>query len=241
MTCETSNAQPFFCPTKWEIWRQIISLLPRGRAWQTHEAGIERIFASESSELGEYELGSTGLGTEPVSERLSVMQQFWAAYAEVLEYLHQRACALLNEYFCSSTRELKAEWGVEYGSPDPCEPWNTLCEKSRALGGATCAYLASLASRNGWHVECIDCAPTRLALADCAVADCTPLDCECTSGVIRIRIVTGLSPAWSQSVPMHADAAVADCTSPCPPIPELVRCLIERWKPAHVRAIYEVV
>lgn len=241
MSCEIAGERPFFCPTKWQLWQQIISLLPRGRAWQTHEHGTERIVASESSQLGIYELGSTGLGTEPVVERLSVMQQFWAAYAEVLEYLHQRACALLEEFFCSTTRELRIEWGREYGFPDECEPWDTLCDKVRSTGGATCAYLAALASRNGWHVECQDCANTRMALADAAVADCTPLDCECEAAVIRIRIITELSPAWTRPVPFNADAAVADCTPPCPPVPDVVRCLIERWKPAHVRAIYEVI
>ena len=56
-------------------------------------------------------------GAEPEAERLTVMQQFWAAYAEPLEDLYQRACALLEEMFCISVNELKVEWHTDYASP----------------------------------------------------------------------------------------------------------------------------
>lgn len=239
ISCSTTGADRFRCPTKWELWRQILALLPRGRAWQTHEAGAELIISSESSQAGRYEIGSTGLGTEPVVERLTVMQRYWAAYAEVLENLHARACALIEEFFCATFRETAPEWAVEYGYPDRCEPWDTLCDKVRAQGGSTCAYLAALASRNGWFVTCDDGCQTT-ARADCAIADYTPL-CDCQPGQIVITIHRALSPAYVASVPFAADAAVADCTPPCEPAPDVVTCLIERYKPAHVKAIYKIV
>lgn len=240
-SCAAELNDPFRCPTKWQLWRQILALLPRGRAFQTHEAGAEFIRASESSEFGKYELGSTGLGTEPIVERLTGQQQFWAAYAEVLEHMHQRACALLEEFFCATTVELREQWGVEYGFPDSCEPWDTLCDKVRAEGGATCAYLTSLAARIGWVIQCTDCLPTD----DCAgymVAGCNE-PCVCTPNVIYIRVLRGLSPAFTGNTQSEALAGVmeAGCNVTCDPAPEQVVCLIERFKPAHVKAIYEVI
>lgn len=239
-TCSPSLDDPFRCPRKWELWRQIMALLPRGRAWQTHAPGGELVVASESSEAGSYELGSTGLGTEPVVERLTTMQKYWAAYAEVLEFLHQRACALIEEFFCASTQEMLADWGVEYGFPDSCEPWDSLCEKVRATGGATCAYLASLAARLGWVIECADCAPSD-DRAGQMVAGCND-PCRCPANTIYIKVRRDLSPAYlTPDQSNMAGQMVAGCNVPCDPVPEPVFCLIERFKPAHVRAIYEVI
>lgn len=238
-TCVSSIEDPFRCPTKWELWRQILALLPRGRAWQTHEEVAERWDPDLSSQVGTFEVGATGVGTEVDLTRLTVMQQYWAAYAEVLEDLHQRACALIEEFFCATTTEQRAEWGIDYGVPGDCEPWDTLCDKVAAQGGATCAYLASLAARLGYAIQCIDC--TSAATANCAEADLTPIDCECEPGTIVIRIIADQSPAMVQPTPFEADAAVANCTPPCVAAPEAVECLINKYKPAHVKAIIEVV
>jgi uncharacterized protein YmfQ (DUF2313 family) len=239
MSCETVTDDPFRCPTKWELWRQILALLPRGRAWQTHTVEHESIISTEPSQVGVFQIGHTGLGSEPSTERLTVLQQYWAAYAEVLEYLHQRACALLEEFFCSTASETRAEWGTEYGFPDACEPWNNLCDKVRATGGSSCAYLASLAARIGYVIECTDCASDG-ADAGCAEAGLSS-PCVCTPNRIVIRIDTSKSPSFQAATPFEAGAAVAGCTPPCPVPPEAVVCLIERFKPAHVRAIYEVI
>jgi len=238
-SCVSNISDPFRCPSKWELWRQLLALLPRGRAWQTHEAVAERWVPPESSQVGTFEVGETGLGGEPDLDRLTVMQQYWAAYAEVLEYLHTRACALIEEFFCATTVELRQEWSIDYGYPDPCEPWDTLCDKVRAQGGATCAYLAELAARLGYTIECLDDCPAGAA-ADCAVADCTPVAHQCVPNRIVIRILSAESPAMVTPPVYAADAAVADCTPPCS-TPDQVICLIERFKPAHVLATYEVI
>lgn len=242
-TCTTIEADRFRCPRKWDLWRQIIALLPRGRAWQTHEAGAELIRASESSQAGVYEIGSTGLGTEPVVERLTVLQQFWAAFAEVLEHLHLRACALVEEFFCDTMRETAPEWAVEYGYPDGCEPWDSICAKVRAQGGSTCAYLAGLAARLGWSIRCGDCSHRSTAdragnmQAGCASA------CGCAAHTIYITVVRIESPAWMApgATPQLAGRMMAGCNDGCPPEIDPLRCLIERYKPAHVKAIYEVI
>lgn len=252
MTIVCSNiVDEFRCPTKWEIWHQLIALLPRGRAWQTHEDVIEREELGGNSQVGIYELGDSGLGATPVVERLTVMQQFWAAYAEVLEWLHFRACQLMEEFWCDTTNELRQEWGVEYGFPDPCEIYDDLCEKVTALGGATCAYFQAIAARRGWSIECISCPSSFEIPADCLPADCGAVECECPPNTMWILVHLNDSPAWGGApIPTAppaatADQAAADCQvlEPCAPEIRLERliCLIEKYKPAHVRAVYQPV
>lgn len=233
----------FKCPTKWELWRQILSLLPHGRAWQTHEDGVER-FYGENSQVESFEVGDTPLGAEPVVERLTGMQLFWAAFAEVLEFLHQRACALIEEFFCSTIDETREEWWHEFGYPDPCDPWHTLCDKVRATGGSTCAYLASIAADRGWDLTCAECDGTHGVTADCVRADCGKT-CDCLPNIIWVTIRLDRSEAF---VKPKFQAARADCTvadaaiaGPCPPGTAPLQCLIERYKPAHVKAIYQYV
>lgn len=238
ITCAT-NPDVFRCPTKWELWWQLRANLPRGRAWQTHENSAAYIGGDDTAEAGEFQIGHTGMGEEVRVERLTIMEQWWAAYAEVLEFLHQRACALIEEMFCATVNELKAEWWIDYGFPDPCEPWDALCLKVAAQGGATCDYIAAVAAARGWAVECVDCGGPE---AECLYADSDQDLCECINGVIRVRIDSAASPAFDEDwIPMQADAMEADCHDECPAPPEEIRCLIERIKPAHVLAIYEVV
>lgn len=240
-TCAPTLAA-FKCPTKWELWQQLIALLPRGRAWQTHDdAHLSIRNPHTAAEYGSAQAGgSAGLGAVAEYVTLTVLQQFWAAYAEVLEYLHHRACALIEEFYCETVVENRTEWGIDYGFPDRCEPWDLLCEKVRAQGGATCAYLVGIALRRGWVIECSDCSGTAGVVAGCAVAGLDRL-CTCAPNEIVIRIRTTESPAWTDSPDLfRAGALVAGCTPPCPPAPEQLICLIERVKPAHVRARYEV-
>ena len=233
----TGGAAVFRCPTKWELWTQVMNLLPRGRAWQTHESVID-VVPGTPSVYGRAEVGATGIGYEAGVERLTVLQQYWAAYAEVLEDLHQRACALIEEMFCTTTRELAGEWGIDYATPGPCEPWPTLCDKVRAQGGATCAYFVDLAATIGYTIACNDRCPSP------AIADGSWADAANAAGFIprqvQITVYADLSPAMSPERSFAADSLVADCTPACPPVPDDLICLIERWKPAHVKAIYEV-
>lgn len=237
IACSSSSAQPFVCPTKWDLFRQLLALLPRGRAWQSHEDVAEFDGAPGSSQVGTFEVGATGLGQEVNVEQLTVLERFWAAYAEVLEYLHQRACALLDEFFCDTTQEMLPEWMVEYGYPDPCEPYLALCEKVRARGGATCAYIAEMAWRRGYKVWCADCSGAEAACAEAGLAE----TCICPPSAIHVLISAAESPAITAVEPFEAGSAVAGCTPPCPPVPDEIICLIERIRPAHVRATYEVI
>lgn len=238
ITCTPDRRDPFRCPTKWEIWSQIMALLPRGRAWQSHEDVIAA-WHPPDSQVGVYEVGDTGLDTGDMPPRtLTIMQSYWAAYAEVLEHLHQRACRLLAEFTCATTVEMLPEWWVEYGFPDVCQPYDTLCDKVAAQGGATCAYLQDVAARRGWAIECVDDCNWR---ADCAPADIAIAAGPVTRPILRIRLLLADSPAAAQFTPFEADALVADCTAPCVAVPDELFCLIETIRPAHVAVYYEVV
>ncbi len=222
----TPQASVFHCPTKWELWRQILRLLPQGRAWQNH---TDRFYGFD-------EAGDPDLDT------MTVIEQFWAAYAEVLEHLHQRACKLIDEFFCESFDETQDWWFTEWGFPDPCEAYEDVCEKMRDVGGARCEDLVALAATRGWVVTCRDCNGVVPAVADCATADCAT-DCECPPGTVWITIHLDESPAYTApSVPQAvADCAPADCNSPCTPDVEQLKCLIERVRHAHLKIIYETV
>lgn len=220
------SAALFFCPSKWQLWQQVLALLPRGRAWQTHEPPV-------------YTINEAGV---PDIDSLTVQQRYWAAYAEVLEYLHQRACALLDEMYCASARELLPEWLTEYGFPDQCEPYDTLCEKVADLPGASCTDIAVSALRRGWVIECVDCGmgPYAPPVAEFAIADQSPADCGCIG--LTIRVLTAQSPAYTaETLYPVADQAVADCSDLCGPRVAPLICLIERIRPAHIPVTYEVI
>ncbi len=237
LACPSAGSDRWRCPTKWELWRQTMALLPRGRAFQTHDAD-DSFAVDAGGETWPPDLPTPG-------RRLTVLGQFWAAFAEVDEWLHQRACALIEEFYCATTAEQRREWEIDYGFPDPCEPWTDLCAKVAAQGGATCSYLTGIAAARGWALSCSDCqsGPVTADVSDLAVADCSSAGCSCPDGEIYIVVNTGSSPAYAaQPFPDGADQAVADASGiNCPPGIEPLVCLIERWKPAHVRAYYNVV
>lgn len=223
--CATA-ASRFFCPTKWQLWHQVLALLPRGRAWQTHEPPIY----------------TTDAHGDPDLDSLTVQQRYWAAYAEVLAYLHARACALLSEMFCSTVKEMRQEWLVEWGFPDACEAYDALCEKVTDIPDSSCAGLTATALRRGWVISCADCGDEGYvpSVADDAVAGCAAVECPCTG--ITIRVFLSQSPAYvAEALYPVADVALSDCSELCGPRVEPLICLIERIRPAHVPVTYEVI
>lgn len=233
-TC-ADRSDPFECPSKWALFEQISAVLRPGRAQQTHIDTIE--IAAVSDDIWPPD--------NPWSASLTVMQQYWAAFAEVLEYLHQRACALVPEMFCSTVNETRREWETEYGFPDACEHYEELCAKVNAIGGTQCTYFAALAASRGWALTCRDCATEPLgSSADCAAADCSAVACttSCDPDTLIFEVSLRNSPAYvTPDLSNAADCAVADCSDLCEPSLEALKCLIERVKPAHVRAIFMVV
>lgn len=139
----------FFCPTEPQIRDQILALLPRGRAWQTNEGGPikgwEPAFDANSFNPNAF---------QTTRRKFSVLWQYWAAFASVVYFLHQRLCALRMEFWCATKTETLDQWMVEYGLPDACDPFPDLCTKVSALGGTRCEYYAAVAARGGWSIEC---------------------------------------------------------------------------------------
>lgn len=131
-TCEPLGPSLDICPTQEQIIPQLLALLPRGRAFNTHD------------------------GPPPTT---SIIYQFWNAFAEILAYVNQRICALRSEFFCATASKTLDTWLEEYGLPDGCDPFPNLCAKVGALGGVTCSYYQGLAAAIGWTITCgVQCA-----------------------------------------------------------------------------------
>lgn len=240
MTTCTAIADPFACPTRDQLFQQLIALLPRGRAWQTHEAVHE--FWPSGTGVGEFDVGEDHIG-ELAVDRLTVMQQFWMAYAAVLAELNTRACELVEQMFCDTVSELLPEWMADYGLPDGCGPWATVCAKIASIGGAGMQTLVDFALDLGWAIEITECAPAFVpgARAGCSTAGCAK-SCSCPDFTIHVNVLTESSPAFEAPLanPARAGAARpgASVAAPCPPGAEPLICLIDRFKPAHIKAIY---
>lgn len=242
--CPADFGDPFRCPTKQEYLEQLLTLLPRGRAWQSHESATSAIvdrFPDVAAECGELQCGDGQLGTPGLVIERTTMAAYWAAYAEVCEYFSQRACKLLDEFFCQTIDETEDWWADDYGFPDPCDPWDDLCEKVAALGGATCEYLTWAAARRGWTIDCRDCSSSDVAEVGCIfVGQGLELCADCDANTVIITIDVLNSPAFTEAPyrPGLAGNARAGCTVLCEPSPQQIECLIERIKPAHVDVIY---
>ncbi len=236
---------PFQCPGQVEIWRQILALLPRGRAWQTHEQVFARFeFGALEADVGDFEIGDSPIGAIDI-DRLTVMQQFWLAYAQVLAEVNARACALIEEMFCDTTAELLAEWFGDYGLPDGCGPWRTLCEKVNATGGCTTAYLVELALDLGWTITISDM-PTWILRSGSHEPS---LDIDFVGDRVwmpnlpqrglYVNVLLSQSPAYVAANVRSLSAGVGragfNYAGPlCPPGAESIVCLIERFRPANI-------
>ena len=238
MTGCARSGDPFVCPDKWTLFQSITALLPRGRAWQSHEDVLE------ISPPG----GEVWPPDNPWGARLTVMQQFWAAAAEVLAYLHERACALVQEFFCSTLLETRDAWETEFGFPDACEVYDSVCEKVTAVAGVTCAYYAQIASRRGWAITCWDCTTVRQGyglgcgwrLGDGHRAGCG----RCDTDAIYFIVNTSASPAYVRLAKSRLGCGWrlgGGRKLGCDPSFAPLRCLIERIKPAHVKTVYLII
>lgn len=223
-----------YCPTKQDILAALVALLPRGRAWQTHQGGpaapIDPAFADFAFDGEAYE---TRLRTG------SVLHRFWSSIAEVFAFLHARLCALRLEFWCATMSETRPEWMAEYGLPDPCDPFPDLCAKVAALGGARCEYFNAIVARAGWSVDCFDGGNGCGGRAGRARAGCSTAGAQFRSEMTLI-VHTNESPAFAgplQTAPLagrlRAGQAVR-CAADISPL----RCLMDRIAPAHVTITY---
>ncbi len=127
MTCQPLSPSLDICPDQAQITTQLLALLPRGRAFNTHEG--------------------------PPQPNTTIWK-FWNAVAAPFAWLNQRICDLRREFFCATASETVDLWLQEYGLPDGCDPFPDICVKVAALGGVTCSYYQAIAGYIGWSITC---------------------------------------------------------------------------------------
>lgn len=215
--CRRSRAD-WRCPDQWSLFYSIMQLLPRGRAWQTHE-----------------EAGKTEL------EDLTILERYWFAFAGILAFWMQSACALSKEFFCHDMTLTDAEWQKDFGIPDQCSPWLDVCEKMTWQGEGRCDYFAEIAFELGWKIECNNCDSPR-PMPDCMQPDCMMIcDDDCDNNMLVVTVITAQSPAFTGMLKPMPDCIQPDCISLCEPDVNEVHCLLEQYAPAHLEIIYNVV
>ncbi len=211
----------FFCPTEEQVRAQVYALLPRGRAWQTNEGGPVESFA--------------------VLQGKSKLWQYWASFANIMWFLHQRLCALRMEFWCATKTETFPEWMTEYGLPDECDPFPDLCTKVAAIGGTRCEYYAEVAARAGWTIECVS------LNNDCgAVMGCAEIGDDVVGGlnggaILQIIVHLNESPSYvaaDEGEPYMGTFQIGGSLA-CAPDISALKCALERVVHAHIVIVYE--
>ena len=148
--CEVALPAPLRCPTLAEVLASALKLLPKGRAWQTHEGGpappLDRGFNP-----GAFDNDAFSTRSKPGS----TLFRFWKAVAACFTFVTQRLCDLRLEFWCATHKETHDLWMAEYGLPDLCDPFPDLCTNVAAIGGTRCEYYAAIAARSGWSISCV--------------------------------------------------------------------------------------
>lgn len=137
------------CPTLDEVTSAVLSLLPRGRAWQTNEGQ-----PAPGQQIGFNPDAFNNEAFSTSQSQSSILWQYWRSFAVVLHYVTQRFCDLREEFWCQTVAETRDEWMTEYGLPDACDPFPDLCTKVAAIGGTRCEYYQEIAARSGWSIAC---------------------------------------------------------------------------------------
>jgi hypothetical protein len=96
--------------------------------------------------------------------------------------VYQRLCAYWKEFYCNTAVESIDQWLLDYGLPDPCDPYgDNLCAKVTAVGGQSCETFVNLAQSTGWVISCenmvdvINEAYAGNMIAGCAQCSTTPI------------------------------------------------------------------
>lgn len=205
------------CPSVDDITAQVLALLPRGRAWQTHD----RMPSQDSSTIYRY----------------------WRSFSEVLAFLTRRLCDLRLEFWCATHSETHDLWMREYGLPDSCDPFPDLCAKVAALGGARCEYYAEIAARAGWSIDCVTSNTDCGGAAGNFQAGCDVTGGVIGGAMIMIIVRLHESPAYLApltSGPFAGNLQVGrglDCDPDISPL----KCILDRVVHAHIEIEYRTI
>lgn len=225
----------FRCPTRLQVFRQLLMLLPRGRAWQTGDP------AGQAYTLTMAQAGFAQTGMfQTLDRKLSVLHAFWSAVADYFYQLTQLLCAVRLEFWCATQSQTNDLWLAEYGLPDACDPFPDLCAKVAALGGTRCEYFSAIAARAGWSIDCDNVFSAICAMAGAYQAGQIGVGGEGGAATIRVTVHLNESVAYLgrlESQPL-AGAFQAGKLLTCPPDIGALICLLDRVVPAHVTVIY---
>jgi hypothetical protein len=225
----------FRCPTLFESFIATSNLWPRGRAWPVSDGSTPTNYWNWLISLG---------GALPTSWPTGFVQAgYAAAIAVVRNYIETRLCALRLEFWCQTKTETLDQWMIEYGLPDPCDPFPDLCTKVAAIGGTRCDYYALVAARAGWTIQCITLEENTCGdSVGCMEAGCGQVGPLMTVGAVLL-IVVNLSESPAYQVPLEVEPFVGNfavgSSLACGPDLTSLQCILERVVHAHLVIQYD--
>lgn len=229
----------FRCPSFADVLSATLALLPRGRAWQTHEGGplpgAVEAFNPDAFNVDAF-------STE--NRRASIIWQFWAAAASLFTFVNQRLCDLRLEFWCATQSETHDLWLIEYGLPDLCDPFPDVCTKVAAIGGTRCEYFAAIAARAGWVIDCSEAfneCGTLIGSAGSLAGRMRPGHRRAAMFVVRVFLAE--SPAFTGDAFSRAQAKRfrTGRRLMCGPNISGLQCLMARMVHAELLISYEVI
>lgn len=176
------------------------------------------------------------------AKKKSILWHYWRSYAQVMHYLTERACALREEFWCSTVNETRPEWMVEYGLPDDCDPFPDLCTKVTAIGGTRCEYYAQVAARMGWTIECYELNVFCGTLMGNARMGNIRHGTIAGRAQLRVKVYLNESPAYEEGTnmePILMGRFRMGRRAGCGPNINPLRCLMSRVVHAEIQIIYE--
>jgi uncharacterized protein YmfQ (DUF2313 family) len=197
------------CPTDAQSAAALAALRPRGDAWR--HGGHDALPGS-------------------------VMGRVFAALGRATGAVERRICALVDEFFCVTAAETLDWWRIDYGLPDPCDPFAEVCDKVQALGDSTTGYAIAAALRHGWSVTIVEEWITYVEDCVCGLALAGTAISGAENGVTwRVTIDLAASPSYvvPSGVEPLAGLLLPGDSLDCPPDIDPLLCLIRRIAPAH--------
>lgn len=116
---------------------------------------MNKLFCPTLDQLTDLSLSLLPRGAAWPRTQGTVIYAYWRAVAQSVYYFHARLCALFSEFFCTSARETRDWWLIEFGLPSQCDPFADPCIKETAVIEPVCASYESVAARAGWLIQCL--------------------------------------------------------------------------------------
>ncbi|HSH72333.1 MAG TPA: putative phage tail protein [Methylophilaceae bacterium] len=165
----------------------------------------------------------------------SLLTKLLTGWAEEFARIDARADDLVDEADPRTTSELLPDWERVVGLPDPCVTVNQSVDQRRAalvskltsIGGQSRQYFLDLAFSLGYIGSSIEEYRPFNCTDDCNDALYSELD----------RFV------WTLFLPSNSGIYIMNCNSACnSPLQawgdEVIECRVNRYKPAHTKAIF---